>query len=89
MTANFTTLALNLLISERPNHRSFFASKIVDLLDSVKDNSEKERQIKIDFIAVIYQCTQDPTSKFRDVFYHYSEYYNAKLANPHSFQSAA
>ena len=81
MTANITTLALNLLISERMSQRSFFASKIVEMLNDVNENSEKEKQIKQDFKSVIEQCVQDPAGKFRDVFFHYAQYYSGVLGH--------
>lgn len=90
MNTSMTTLALNLLISERLNHRSFFASKMTELLDSLHDNSDKDKQIKSDFIAVINQCVEDPTGKFNDVFYHYSQYYAEKISGAQkNFSSAA
>ncbi|RZJ33279.1 MAG: hypothetical protein EOO51_14455 [Flavobacterium sp.] len=89
MNATITTLALNLLISERVSQRSFFASKINDLLDGIADRSEKEKQIKRDFRAVTDRCVDDPSCNLRDLFYHYAQYYGTKLAPQESLSSAA
>ena len=43
MTTSMTTLALNLLISERRNHRLVFAGKIIELLQQNSPNSEDEK----------------------------------------------
>lgn len=84
-----TTLALNLLISERLDHRSLFATKMTGLLDTLQDHSDNDKQIKSDFIAVINHCVEDPTGKFNDIFYHYSQYFSQKISESQKNLSSA
>ncbi|MBS7787258.1 hypothetical protein KIH23_08100 [Flavobacterium sp. CYK-55] len=75
MTANMTTLALNLLISERRNHRLVFAGKIIELLQQNSPNSEDEKNRKEDFVSVIGKCIQNPNCDDRGLFFEYAQYY--------------
>jgi hypothetical protein len=79
MTTNITTLALNLLISERIHHRGVFADKIAEMLQQSNDASEKELELKNNFLAVMAQCVEDPNSDVRDLFYKMAQYYNVKI----------
>jgi hypothetical protein len=89
MTTNITTLALNLLISERLSHRNFLATKIVELLNTLNDYSGKGQQTKEAFISLLHQCIANPTCQFRDLFYRYSEYYTKRLNGQKSMSPAA
>jgi hypothetical protein len=79
MTTNITTLALNLLISERENHRNIFAQRIVDLLQDSNDISSKEQELKTNFLTILEKCVADPNCEVRDLFYKLSQYYNQKI----------
>ena len=76
MTTNMTTLALNLLISERRNHRLVFAGKIIELLQQNSPNSEDEKNRKEDFVSVIGKCIQNPNCDDRGLFFEYAQYYS-------------
>jgi len=89
MSTNITTLALNLLISERLSHRNFIATKITDLISCVNHDSEKDRLTKDAFISVLRQCISNPTCHYRDLFFQYAEYYNKKLVSQESMTPAA
>jgi hypothetical protein len=79
MTTNITTLALNILISERRNHRLIFATRITELLPEGNDVSEKEKVLKSNFLSIIAKCVEDPNCEVRDIFYQLSQYYNQKV----------
>ncbi len=78
MTTNITTLALNLLISERLDQRNNFANQIVQLLEENGIDSENERAMKVDFLMVIEQCIENPNSEARDIFYQLALYFTQK-----------
>lgn len=75
---NITTLALNLLISERRQHRSVFAEKIIELLPQSND-SQKEQELRNNFLLIVAQCVENPNSDVRDLFYQIAEYYKLKI----------
>ncbi len=75
MTANITTLALNLLISERRNHRLVFAGKIIELLQQNRPHTEDDKMRKEDFVSVIGKCIQNPNCDDRGLFFEYAQYY--------------
>ena len=89
MTNNITTLALNLLISERLSHRNFIATKIIELVKGISDNSEKDLQTKDAFISVLHQCISNPTCHYRDLFFQYAEHYSQKLVSQEALTTAA
>ena len=89
MNANITTLALNLLISERINHRIVFAIRIKELLNQSSEDSENEIATKNKFSSAIDKCTQDPNSDSRDLFYELAQYYNQKINGNSSFSAVA
>lgn len=76
MTTNITTLALNLLISERRNHRLVFAGKIIELLQQGSQNTEDDKIRKEDFVSVIGKCIQNPNCDDRGLFFEYAQYYS-------------
>lgn len=76
MTTNMTTLALNLLISERRNHRLIFAGKMIELLQQEQPNSEDDKIRKEEFVSVIGKCIQNPNCDDRGLFFEYAEYYS-------------
>lgn len=73
MTTSITTLALNLLVSERIGQRYIFADKIIQLIHDTKDGNKK------DFLNVIHMCIEDPSSEARNTFFKLAEYYSEKL----------
>ena len=73
MTTSITTLALNLLVSERINQRYIFADKIIELIQDSTDDHKK------DFLNVIHMCIEDPSSEARNAFFKLAEYYTEKL----------
>jgi len=76
MNQSITTLALNLLISERLNHRIIFAVKIIEILhQSIPDMENEEARIN-NFMDVISKCTQEPNCLERDLFYELAKHYN-------------
>lgn len=79
MNQSITTLALNLLISERLNHRIVFAGKIVEILHQSIRNMEDEETRLNEFLAVISKCTQEPNCQERDLFYELAQYYNNRI----------
>jgi hypothetical protein len=78
MTTNITTLALNLLISERVDQRNIFADQIVKLLEENNNDSDNEKAMKIDFLMVIEECIANPNSDARDIFYQLALYFTQK-----------
>ncbi len=78
MTTNITTLALNLLISERLDQRNNFANQIVQLLEENGIDSDNERAMKVDFLMVIEQCIENPNNEARDIFYQLALYFTQK-----------
>jgi len=89
MTTNITTLALNLLISERISHRNFLATQIINQLERLDDCARKDIETKQAFIAVLHQCIANPTCQYRDLFYKYAEYYTQKSVGQESISTAA
>jgi hypothetical protein len=76
MNQTLTTLALNLLISERLNHRIVFAGKIIEILhQSIRDLDKEEARLN-NFMSVISKCTQEPSCEERDCFYDHAKYFN-------------
>ena len=53
MNTNITTLALNLLISERVNHRIIFGDKIIEILQENIEYFENEKENKDLFLKAI------------------------------------
>jgi hypothetical protein len=79
MNQSITTLALNLLISERLNHRIVFAGKIIEILHQSIQGLDNEEARLNNFMAVISKCTQEPNCIERDMFYDLANYYNTKI----------
>jgi hypothetical protein len=77
MTTNITTLAINLLISERIDQRNALADRIIELLDN-DDNSGNEKHIRDNFLLSLEICIQNPNSEIRDAFYRDAEYFAKK-----------
>lgn len=77
MTANITTLALNLLISERLEQRNIFAGKIIAVLDE-QSIAENESVLKDNFLLALHKCIEDPNSEIRNVFYQHAQYFTQK-----------
>jgi hypothetical protein len=79
MNQSITTLAINLLISERLNHRILFAGKIIEILhQSLHDFDNEDDRINT-FMASISQCTQEPNCSERERFYDLAQYFNNKI----------
>ncbi|HEX9980933.1 MAG TPA: hypothetical protein VGB50_10270 [Flavobacterium sp.] len=89
MTTNITTLAINLLISERESHRSFFADRITELVQESNDVSDIEKELKNKFFSVISKCVENPNRESADVFYQLAQFYNQKIHGNQSALSAA
>jgi hypothetical protein len=89
MNTNITTLALNLLISERINHRIVFAIKIKELINQNSEDSDNEILTKNNFSSAIDKCTQDPNCESRDIFYELAQYYNQKINGKSTFSAVA
>jgi hypothetical protein len=79
MTNNITTLALNLLISERLTHRGIFAKRITELVKDTNDVSGKEKLLKNNFLSIMEKCVENPNFEYRDLFYQLAQVYNEKL----------
>ncbi|WP_309642402.1 hypothetical protein [Flavobacterium sp.] len=75
MTTSITTLALNLLVSERIGQRYIFADKIIALVQETQDDSENKK----DFLNVITLCIEDPSSEARNTFVQLAQYYAEKI----------
>ncbi|NHM07931.1 hypothetical protein G4D82_11915 [Flavobacterium sp. CYK-4] len=75
MTTNITTLALNLLVSERIGQRYVFADKIIALVQDAKDDAGQKK----DFINVIHTCIENPSSDARNTLFELAQYYNEKI----------
>ena len=89
MSTNITTLAINLLISERIGHRNNLADRIIEIVSGSEDNSAIEKQLKNSFMGVIAKCVENPNCKSRDDFYQLAEFYHQKLNGGQSASSAA
>jgi hypothetical protein len=79
MTTSLSTLAINLLISERIGHRKILADKMVELLEKSNDTSAIEKHLKDSFLSVITKCVENPNCKSRDDFFQLAQFYNEKL----------
>ena len=89
MNQSITTLALNLLISERLNHRIVFAGKIIEILHQSIQGLENEEARLNNFMSVISKCTQEPNCQERELFYELSQYYNSRIFGQSSFSAVA
>jgi len=79
MNQSITTLALNLLVSERLNHRIVFAGKIVEILhQSIQDMEQEESRLN-HFLSSIAKCTQEPSCQEREIFFELAQYYNSRI----------
>ena len=79
MNQSITTLALNLLISERLNHRIVFAGKIIEILHQSIQGLENEEAKLNNFMTTISKCTQQPDCEERDLFFELAKYYNSRI----------
>ena len=89
MTTNITTLALNLLISERADQRIMLADKIAALLPELNDNSESDKAMKKVFLSAIGQCKINPNCEVRDAFFQLAQYFTEKMNANAKLSSAA
>lgn len=76
MNQSITTLALNLLVSERLNHRIIFAGKIIEILNLNKADLQQDENSLDAFFAVISKCTQEPNCEEREVFFTLAKHFN-------------
>ncbi len=89
MNQSITTLALNLLISERLNHRIVFAGKIIEILrQSIQDLENEEERLN-NFMGTISKCTQEPNCQERELFYELAQYYNSRIFGQSNFSAVA
>lgn len=89
MATNITTLALNLLISERASHRKSFASKIIDLTSKISHDSDKDKEVLNSFLAALNMCVENPGCELRDLFYQFAQFYNKKISAKSNLSAAA
>jgi hypothetical protein len=89
MNQSITTLALNLLISERLNHRIVFAGKIIEILRQNIQVFENEEARLNNFMEVISKCTQEPNCQERDIFFDLALYYNNRIFGDSSLSAVA
>ena len=76
MTTNIATMALNLLVAERENHRQLFADKIQQIVLHIDDSSGKEKLLKNNFLNILSKCVEDPNCEYRDLFFEIAQHYN-------------
>lgn len=86
MTTNFTLLALNLLISERIEHRRSFANQMSELL---RQNTDGAAQDKSNFLTAIAQCVENPKSEAREELYKFAMHYSQKANAQANLSTAA
>ncbi len=79
MNQSITTLALNILVSERLNHRIVFAGKIIEILHQNIQDMDKEETRLNQFLSSIAKCTQEPSCQERDIFFELAQYYNSRF----------
>jgi hypothetical protein len=89
MNQSITTLALNLLISERLNHRIVFAGKIIETLQQSVQGLENEEEKLNNFVAVISKCTQEPNCEERELFFELAQYYNSMIFGQSNLSAVA
>jgi hypothetical protein len=89
MTPNMTTLALNLLISERADHRAIFAHKMALLIRDIRHESEQARQVRHNFLLTIEECVKNPNCDARDEFYQFAQQYNEMVSGKPGLFAAA
>ena len=68
MTPNITTLALNLLISERKSQRLHFSEKILNS-KPLKAVLKKSPDLKINLVIALEACIENPSCEERKIFY--------------------
>jgi len=76
MTANIATMALNLLVAERENHRQLFADKIKELITPIDSTSGKEKLLKNNFLSILPKCVENPNCEYRDLFFEIAQHYH-------------
>jgi len=79
MTTNITTLSINLLISERKNHRNLFAERIMELLPESSSLMEVEKILKSNFLTTMAICVENPNGEARNVFYQLAQFFERKV----------
>ena len=79
MTTNITTLALNLLISERIEYRNIFADRILESLHQGNSDLENEKVLRNNFIEVLTKCIDNPNCEERNAFFQLAQYYTEKM----------
>jgi hypothetical protein len=89
MNQSITTLALNLLVSERLNHRIVFAGKIIEILQSSVSNIDHEESRLNNFMSAISKCTQEPNCAEREIFFEMAQYYNSKIFGQSNLSAVA
>lgn len=89
MNTNITTLALNLLISERVNHRIIFGDKIIEILQENIEYFENEKENKDLFLKAIKNCIKNPNCESRTTFFEYAKYFNQKINSEIRLSSVA
>lgn len=79
MNTNITTLALNLLISERVNQRIIFGDKIIEILQENIEDFKNEKEHRDLFLKAIKNCIKNPNCESRLSFFEYVKYFNQKI----------
>jgi len=80
MKRSITTLALNLLISERQAYRKSLADSITDVLKQRPEVFENDLERRNTFLSLMDECVADPTCEARKVFYQMAHYYNQQIS---------
>lgn len=89
MTPNITTLALNLLISERESQRILFSGRILEALQSSGSVFKSAPELMDNFVSAMKACIEKPHGGSRDEFYKLAAYCDERIASQPNLSSAA
>lgn len=87
MTPNITTLALNLLISERKSQRLLFSERILNC-ESLTDIFKSSPELKSNLIFAMAACAENPDGEAREELYRLAAFCDERLSASHLSSAA-
>lgn len=88
MNTSITTLALNLLISERKSQRIFFSGRILDAVQFSGGTFKNLPELMGNFVSAMKACIENPNCEARDDFYKFAEFCDEKISSGSDLSAA-
>lgn len=88
MNPSITTLALNLLISERKSQRIHFSGRILDAVQFSGSIFKNLPELMDNLVLTMKACIENPNCEARDDFYKFAKFCDEKISSDSNLSAA-